>query len=700
MLDMEDNNAPRLRQLLQRAHSSPLHVVVGKKHLQSGIPIPYGTVKHPKSFEYYNTRWVSLDRPNPPDFSPIGLPIEKFPFITQREFDGFVERCATLDAIARNTHEYYVTPETLRRPMPHLRTLRLGLAGDSQVFGWTHEAHSVPGMSANELPFPFFQNITPRLRQLCFDYVHARWNDPIYQNLTNLRLHQPDKPASLMQILRILRSCPELTDLELSKCLRVKTSTTTDEEPSISTPLGVDIVSLPKLKYLHYEDYSGAPTISFLSSISLPMLEYLYLDTSISENHWGSIWNAPPVVEDVSHELASARCFTDQVGCPFKSIVDTITRPVYLRVDGENTNFSLEARYNPPGIAINKQCSDREIYDNEGWVRIKVKEDEQGWWKVIGRAKSGISTGWGDSNAFDDDPNLDPSEWNAASISFGQAPTLPVGSSTDQESAPIHSPLHPSIVPPMVRLSEELLHFIENASLGGVQYDQVKKLQISNFNVLPDTFYTTLFERCHMTRKLKMSYNRGLGVLSAVVKDNLLPELEEVYLVDNDNVFGFSVLPEILVDWVEMRQTAATRTRRHDRKNMEPVRTSDLPEPLLGASIRPLKKIVVNFNNGFNSMMESNQKERIKAALGDSGEFSWNSKIDSRGRVGRLWSKVMVDDANDGGEGASGHADLRAVMETSNGTADINEDVNDDSIAEEWSLGTLPGTHVWSAGPW
>jgi len=198
--------------LLARAATADLHLYT--KGMCSDRGMPYqGTVL-----------WT-----NPTSISPAQLPIQRFG-------DALV-RCTVLVASINSRprasfmdldQNISVTPGTLERTVPRLRSFWLTDIGDSRL------------IATPPIPFPLFGGHTHQLRHVQFVRFSPQWTDPLFSNLTYLRLIRPISRLSVPQMLGILKRCPNLHYLFLCRAL----SAQSDGEHLLP------LVALPLLRHL------------------------------------------------------------------------------------------------------------------------------------------------------------------------------------------------------------------------------------------------------------------------------------------------------------------------------------------------------------------------------------------------------------------------------------------------------------------
>jgi hypothetical protein len=285
LINFSKYNDNQLEKLIHRSGLAPLHVVA---HLK-------GLNYRPSWLEQLRRSGVELleQRRHEPKFS-------------QRDFESVLGRCATLNAVVGHEKSHYITPGSLTNPAPSLKELILKTDGFLNGY---RSYNRLISEDLDPIPRPIFKAHTPRLHKISFHAIHAQWDDPVYNGLRHLHLNCPRKPASLQQIVAILDACPNLSHLHLVKCLGLgkdQRFNSEDEAAEKTTRMGHwqvhKTVGLLQLKYLHVEEQEELPIRALLSSLSLPMLENLYI-------------KAP-----------GFGCFANEHGQPLMSILPTIGR--------------------------------------------------------------------------------------------------------------------------------------------------------------------------------------------------------------------------------------------------------------------------------------------------------------------------------------------------------------------------------------
>lgn len=152
-----------------------------------------------------------------------------------------------------------------------------------------------------------------------------------------------------------------------------------------------------------------------------------------------------------------------------------------------------------------------------------------------------------------------------------------------------------------------LVELFRQTACGGVRLDTIERLEIGNGFLLPDDVYHDFFSSCHALREIKVSFNTGVGILTAVIKDQLSPNLTVIHLDSMDQFHSRTVgrIPlGLLAVWVESRKKAAQS---------------------ITNNIQFLKKIIVQNVSSWDAVCQEESKSRIEAALGDGGFLHWEN---------------------------------------------------------------------------
>lgn len=107
------------------------------------------------------------------------------------------------------------------------------------------------------IPFPLFGGQTQQLLHVHFSYFAPQWDDPLYRNLTYLRLEELISQPSISRILDILRGCPNLEHLFLRSVLSARS----DNEHSLPS------IALPFLRHLSLVKESPENIIALLDQL-------------------------------------------------------------------------------------------------------------------------------------------------------------------------------------------------------------------------------------------------------------------------------------------------------------------------------------------------------------------------------------------------------------------------------------------------
>ncbi|KAG8795768.1 hypothetical protein FRC17_008081 [Serendipita sp. 399] len=411
-----------------------------------------------------------------------------------------------------------------------------------------------------EKPGTWFNGVTPNLRELDLAYIHAPWNDPIYSNLTRLRICLPDTRLKVSQLLRILRQCPSMEYLDLTECFSAPprpgtSSLALPPHPQVVQQqhiqaLGVqgqaletiddDIgkglhrVDLPKLWYLQLQESVSASSSYILSYIICPRLETLALcamgPSSIAANIR---------VLDESDGDGHIACRPHNQA--FESISHLISNTTQLQFLHSNQNqASIIGRIGDDGVPHLARWA------HQGDT-IK---------KVPGK-------GWSFSYASA------PYQGNP------QLATVPLSHSDRFRAALNHQ-----------------VELLQQLDLAGVCYHLIEKIDLGGPALYIDAFYENLFSQCFNLKRLRLRtvpltltspspppnflpqapldirpppYKEAMSILDKVIADRLCPQLEEVH------VSWFAASAEELADWVELRASRVKRLKKVVVEVYEPV---------------------------------------------------------------------------------------------------------------------------------
>ncbi len=128
--------------------------------------------------------------------------------------------------------------------------------------------------SVYRLPDPLFGGDTPNLRKVSWKSVDFSWEDPLFKNLTFLRMNTPLASTTLQmrRFFQIMSNCPELVTLDLAFVGPVVPANFMPEAR----------VSLPHLRHLVLTGMENAASCHYvLSGLRVPCLQRLHL------NHFG-----------------------------------------------------------------------------------------------------------------------------------------------------------------------------------------------------------------------------------------------------------------------------------------------------------------------------------------------------------------------------------------------------------------------------
>ena len=143
------------------------------------------------------------------------------------------------------THPPSISLKTLECMAPRLRSL------------WITDVARTGSSATHQIPFPLFGGHTQLLLHVHFVYFSPRWNDPLYRNLTYLRLEKLLPQPSVSQMLGILKRCPNLEYLLLHSVFYVRSD---GEQPLPS-------VALPFLRHLSIAEESPRNIISLIDQL-------------------------------------------------------------------------------------------------------------------------------------------------------------------------------------------------------------------------------------------------------------------------------------------------------------------------------------------------------------------------------------------------------------------------------------------------
>ncbi|KAG8839157.1 hypothetical protein FRC18_000544 [Serendipita sp. 400] len=201
------------------------------------------------------------------------------PSIPLDAFERILPRARSIRGTMGGDDTSYISHRSLKHPMPFLRDL--SITGQA---AWGNPALDNITRQAIKEGGKWFSGFTPLLKEVDLSHVHAPWDDPIYSNLTHLRLNSPFTRILVSELLRILKHCPTLEYLDIVNCLSLNNVTGFghmayppvhtddrygDEAPDYLSPA----VALNKLRYLHLDEHDSTMYAKFLSRISCPALQ-------------------------------------------------------------------------------------------------------------------------------------------------------------------------------------------------------------------------------------------------------------------------------------------------------------------------------------------------------------------------------------------------------------------------------------------
>lgn len=644
LIDLEHNHGPRLRNLLQRSGSSPLHLIVNVKQPPNQRTGLLGLQPNSQPFSFYNHRRLLYD-PSMDQFDHMNSTSNPPPLLTQKEFDEIVTRCVTLDAFVGESKLFYVTSKTLNTPMPYLKTLRLMEPdSSSSPFALSLTPVGIP------IAIPIFGKETPRLRELHFEYIHAQWEDPIYKDLTVLRLSYPKQRITIQQLLQILDSCLKMKELELKGCLEYGASLPASNTSELDSR---KVVGLSRLNHFHFEDYYITSMVDLLSSLSLPSLDHLH----IVVNGYGG--------------------FTDKYGRPLKSLLPTIGKTTDLLIGGKDGRNILQGL----NRGIMTQIKNRKDSNSGRWyflsldpnrkISFRPFPDEPLRHNLAPPITLSGSTGMYHPPIRHITPTENDfltrghvAEWAATEITLG-VPSIGGASPGMQYPNPFSA---------SVRSSSEFMDVLEQASLGGLSLHKIERLELTDGTYYMDDTYRDIFARCEGIQKLKVSYNKGIGILNAIIKQKLCPMLTEVYLSGIEVYPSYHQVtysppsPTLLADWVESRQN-----------------NSDL---------QPLTRLIVQFSDNEDIILDAETRKRIEDGLGDNGVFIWKTIWSPAAERKRKWTKFIEEDDE------AWSADMGIDETGSGGSKGMDKETLSELMENEWPLSTLDSFSEWRTGLW
>jgi hypothetical protein len=559
LIDLTAQKPALVRKLLERSGISPIHLTLKRKRQDYPFLVQVRV-------DSDHSRPSS--QPKPPKL------------ISQSEVDQVISNCASLDGIIERKSECYISEQTLTKPMPHLRRLNL-----STTY-FFHDSDSSDSLTEPlVMPFPIFAHSTPLLRDISFDRFHANWADPIYQNLTKISLIRPKSPASPSDILRILTACPDLEHLNLIDCfsnekstMKITNTTAMAKQMPEIGHRNDKLTELRKLRHLHVQNYRNDSISDFLSALSTLSLDHLYVGAPAYSG------------------------FTDKFGSQIQSVLPTIRHTKVLSIAIGYSRYILRGSLNSSHPSAAQSSRD-------GTTKDSGSEDLNWTWIYCPRLSSVYSEYSSDETSQDESTKPSMDQWLATLTAIGRR-----GPSDDNKQ------LYP--VPAAIEKAHRLKTFtllLEHVSLGGVDLGSIEELEVNDGVIFPDDIYHTVFSRCQNIQRLRMSYNKGVGILTTVVENQLLPRLRELHLGTMEQLVPKQetrYLDGHLITWVENRQRRTMPEERH--------------------GIQSLEKIVLQRKRG-NDLWDEVMRETIQNALGSQGTFemvyseTFDQRFDRRG---------------------------------------------------------------------
>ena len=321
-INIEVFSSRKVTALLERSGHSPLHISAGNKKLDKSCLSSMSPNQHESSFaprHLTSGRSAIPPRINPKQLKPF--------FFHQSAFDKVVGRAERLDATVGTDKSQYVTFHTLKTPMPYLK--RLLLREETRGSSWGVEPMYGPTATDQryskykEMPDVFFSGVTPLLQDVSFTVIHAPWDDPIYHNLTRLRLTAPKVRAKPSTMLRLLANCPQLVQLGLnetmSPILHNRVPNPADIPIYLDPTEEMDMVHLNHLKWLAVEESDAAVFPKLFTRILAPALDKPTLiipDTSCLVDHRGG-------------------------GGPFQALRHSFSQTTALQISGNNGQLNV-----------------------------------------------------------------------------------------------------------------------------------------------------------------------------------------------------------------------------------------------------------------------------------------------------------------------------------------------------------------------
>lgn len=317
----------RIASLLSRTRDAPLHIA-----LDNNAHPPYNR------FPYSPWRGWGASIPLPIHFDHVGpyptLPVDFSPHLEIA--NNVIGRAVVLQASVQipQRRSYpgtlgALSIDSLLVPMPWLQSLRL--SGPSSRHRAAQTTHHLS----------LFSQTTPRLRHVDFTSFHAAWYDPIYSNLTYIKIRRPYSLCNTKTLHTILQRCPSLTDLHLDSVF------VDNDESSLPAAL------LPALRACVIRDKHALSILAILRCLLVPQLSHLDIATvDYSIMNQLSVTDAPfvdfrEVVEvDIPNDFSTSSVIRFRLGTPKGLIIhqvdyelDDTTRQLHPTWEIQQTNL-------------------------------------------------------------------------------------------------------------------------------------------------------------------------------------------------------------------------------------------------------------------------------------------------------------------------------------------------------------------------
>ncbi|KAG8820653.1 hypothetical protein FRC17_010082 [Serendipita sp. 399] len=419
-------------------------------------------------------------------------------------------RAKSIRATVGRNDSYYMSYDILNTPAPLLQELFLSVERQ-----WNLPSLDYSPEDSKTESGKWFNGVTPLLRVLDLSTIHAPWNDPVYSNLTSLRLNAPQIKIQLPELLRILRRCPTLEFLDLTDCFSSPRASGLFGTFGGTYPSANQVYSRPIADTDHFVEESNNPVSS---CVVLHNLQYLHIDES-----------DPAVYTDLLSRISFPALQTLVVCSPD---LECLTQLDSLR----GTQRPVESLHSIFSRTTQLQLSLGEYGQLTmiGRSNAAVEHDKYTYTGFSGRLRRVPGPGW----------------------SFSSKRQLTHSSSGQSE--------------------DEFINFLERLDFLGVSYDQVELIDITGQRSFGNKFYHDLFARCFRLKRLhlrpyprflignstfggggyalynhagllRMTGESGMQLLTRLLEDKLCLHLEEVYLTQ------FSSPASELASWVEMR---------------------------------------------------------------------------------------------------------------------------------------------------